>query len=151
MDVEFKITGADDILRKLAGLADNVQRNAARRAARAGMNIVRDAARRNAEAIDDKDTAERISKNIVTQESSRASRAEGGVVMRVGVRGGASPTRGDVSGLAGGDTRHWRFIEFGTEKTPARPFMLPAFTANIDAVTSRVVAELNAALDKLAL
>ena len=48
-----------------------------------------------------------------------------------------------------GDTRHWRYIEFGTEHNPAAPFMRPAFSSNVQAVTDRFVAVLNTEINAL--
>jgi len=115
------------------------------------MNIMRDAAKANAKAIDDPATKEKVFRNIITQESSKQSKREGGVVMRVGVRGGAGANQHskDATGNPGGDTRHWRYIEFGTEHNPAAPFMRPAFSSNVQAVTDRFVAVLNTEINVL--
>ncbi len=126
---------------KMLGLAPKLRRKGLRKAARQAMNIVRDDARARGKALDDPVTAEKIWKNIITQESVRQGRREGGVVMRVGVRGGASSNQHskDASGNPGGDTRHWRYLEFGTQHTPPAPFMRPAFSTNVNAVTDRFV------------
>lgn len=151
MDVSFQLTGVEQINRRLKALGDEKRvRKIATAASRKAMNVVRDAARRNARAIDDPASAEVIAKNIVTQNSARAGRQEGGVVMRVGVMGGAntrSPPKGQA-GLPGRDTRHWRYIEFGTQDTPAQPFMRRALEENTARVTQTVVAELSRLLDK---
>ncbi|MBA1206538.1 HK97-gp10 family putative phage morphogenesis protein [Pseudomonas fulva] len=126
---------------KMVGLAPKLRRSGLRKAARQAMNIVRDEAKARARALDDPETAEKVWKNIVTQESARQGRREGGVVMKVGVRGGASSNQHsqDASGNPGGDTRHWRYLEFGTQQNPPAPFMRPAFSTNVNAVTERFV------------
>ncbi|MBS3183753.1 HK97 gp10 family phage protein [Pseudomonas sp. PCH44] len=126
---------------KMVGLAPKLRRSGLRKAARQAMNIVRDDAKARARALDDPETAEKVWKNIVTQESARQGRREGGVVMKVGVRGGASSNQHsqDASGNPGGDTRHWRYLEFGTKHNPPAPFMRPAFSTNVNAVTERFV------------
>ena len=141
MTLEFKITGLGDVLANLQSLKIKTQKSIARKAARQAMNIVRDAARQNARAIDDPETVARIYKNIITGESGAASKAAGGIVMRVGIKGGASSNQysKDMSGLSGGDTRHWRYIEFGASTTPAVPFMRPALANNIGRVTDKFV------------
>lgn len=150
-EVSFKITGLDAALKKMREFPPKIQKKGVRASARKAMNIVRDAARAGARKIDDPATAEIIAKNIVTRESPKQSRRVGGIVMRVGVMGGASSNQfsKDASGNPGGDTRHWRFVEFGTEGVAARPFMRPALESNIGAVTDRFVAELNKEIDKL--
>lgn len=113
------------------------------------MNIVRDSAKSKAKTIDDPETAAKIWKNIVTQDSPKEGAQVGGVVMRVGVRGGAGANQysKDASGNPGGDTRHWRYIEFGTEHNPAAPFMRPALSDNVGPVTEKFANELSAEID----
>lgn len=151
-DVTFELSGAEEVNRRLAKVTDpKAVRRLARTAARRGMVIVRNAARDRAKTIDDPASPANIAKNIVVQESARAGRAEGGIVMRVGIRGGANPRSPalKVAGLPGGDTRHWRYLEFGTEDTPAQPFMRQALEANAERVAQKITAELSAGLDKL--
>lgn len=137
--ISARLQGLKPVTEKMLGLAPKLRRNGLRKAARQAMNIVRDDARARAKALDDPETAEKIWKNIITQESARQGRREGGVVMKVGIRGGASSNQysKDASGNPGGDTRHWRYIEFGTKHNPPVPFMRPAFSANVNAVVDR--------------
>ncbi|WP_175649479.1 HK97-gp10 family putative phage morphogenesis protein [Pseudomonas sp. Marseille-P9899] len=140
-EISARLQGLAPLTQKMLGLAPKLRRKGLRKAARQAMNIVRDDARARGKALDDPVTAEKIWKNIITQESVRQGRREGGVVMRVGVRGGASSNQHskDASGNPGGDTRHWRYLEFGTQHTPPAPFMRPAFSTNVNAVTDRFV------------
>jgi HK97 gp10 family phage protein len=152
VDVTFTLHGAEDVQRKLAALGDEKRVvSVTTKAARKAMNIVRDAARNNARAIDDPASPAIIPKNIVTANSPRGGRRIGGVVMRVGVMGGAntrSPGEG-IDALPGKDTRHWRYVEFGAEKVPARPFMRPALENNVGRVSDAVFVELERQLAKL--
>ena len=147
----FNIQGLNGVVEKMRALSPRLKKKGLRKAARAAMNIVRDAAKANAKAIDDPATREKVFRNIITQESSKQSKREGGIVMRVGVRGGAGLNQHskDASGNPGGDTRHWRYIEFGAEHTPAVPFMRPAFSSNVQAVTDRFVTVLNSEINAL--
>lgn len=149
-DFEFKIEGLDPVIRKLRALPERFAVRGMRRALRKGANIVRNAARNNAKRIDDPESRERIWKNISVQGGgSRREKQAGGPMMRVGVRGGARPLkRGTETGLPGGDTTHWRWVEFGSVNNQARPFMRPALANNIDAATNAVVAAANVELDK---
>ncbi|MCO7057313.1 MULTISPECIES: HK97-gp10 family putative phage morphogenesis protein [Pseudomonas] len=139
--ISVSLQGLKAATDKMVGLAPKLRRSGLRKAARQAMNIVRDDAKARARALDDPETAEKVWKNIVTQESARQGRREGGVVMKVGVRGGASSNQHsqDASGNPGGDTRHWRYLEFGTQHNPPAPFMRPAFSTNVNAVTERFV------------
>lgn len=149
--MRFDIQGLNGVVNKMRTLGPRLRKKGLRKAARAAMSIVRDAAKANAKAIDDPATREKVFRNIITQEATKQSRREGGVVMRVGVRGGASSNQHstDASGNPGGDTRHWRYIEFGTEHIGGQPFMRPAFSNNVGAVTDRFVSTLNAEINAL--
>lgn len=144
---EFKIEGLEQLEAKLKKLQNPKRiKNIARKASRQAMNIVRDAARANAKAIDDPETAEKIWKNIAVAGGRTRSPSE--VVMRVGVRGGASFSNPSPPKLSGGDTRHWRWIEFGSSHNVAVPFMRPALSANISQVTNKFTEVFKAELDK---
>ena len=89
MSVEFNIEGLDEVQGKLKRLGNpRLMKNAARRSARKAIAIVRDAARSGAKSIDDPQTSEKIWKNIAI--AAGKTRNQNEVVMRVGVRGGAS-------------------------------------------------------------
>jgi len=144
-----QIEGLDDIIRKLKLLPERIGRNATRRALRKGANVIRDAARNNAKRIDDPATREQIWKNIAVYGGGRRrEKAAGGVIMRVGVRGGA---RFDPSadGLPGGNTTgHWRFVELGTSEMRAQPFLTPAGAEKAGAAVTAVVTDLNKQIDR---
>lgn len=145
--VEFDITGLDDVVNRLQRLANpRKNRTIARKAARQAMKIVSDAAKQNARLIDDPDTRDKIWKNISVVAGK--SKNKDVIVMRVGVRGGASFSNPNPPNTSGGDTRHWRWIEFGRSGVPAVPFMRPALATNIQQVTNKFVEVFNAELDK---
>lgn len=147
--ISSRLQGVASTVEKMRGLAPRLQKKGLRKAAREAMNIVRDDAKARAKALDDPETKEKVWKNIITQEAIKQSRREGGVVMRVGVRGGAGSNQHskDASGNPGGDTRHWRYIELGTQFTPPVPFMRPAFSQNVGAVTDQFVTSLGREID----
>jgi len=134
----MSIHGLPDFREKIQRIGSQKEiKKFVRKASRQAMNIVRDAARENAKAIDDPETVEKIHKNITVQAGK--TRDKNSIRMRVGIKGGAGQNQYSVStaGLSGGDTRHWRFIEFGTSTIPAVPFMRPALANNVDAVISK--------------
>ena len=138
MAVELNIEGLDELNRKLQQLANpRKAKSIARKAGRQAMNLVRDAARTNAKAIDDPQTREKIHKNIAV--AGGKSRNPNEIIMRVGVKGGASFSNPNPPSLSGGDTRHWRWVEFGSSNNPAVPFMRPALSQNLDKVTTKFV------------
>lgn len=151
-DFEVKITGERDILDRMSKLPDDLQKKGAVAAARKAMRIVVNSARAQARGLDDPNTKESIAKNIVSQNSPRGGRRIGGVVMRVGVRGGAQFSEGleaSASGNPGGYTWYWRFLELGTKRISAAEFLANALGRNAQAVESALAAELEVQLAKL--
>ena len=147
MTVEFNIEGLDEVQEKLKRLGNpRLMKNAARRSARKAMAIVRDAARSGAKAIDDPQTAEKIWKNIAI--AAGKTRNPNEVIMRVGVRGGASFSNPNPPNTSGGDTRHFRWVEFGSANNPPTPFLRPALANNIQAVTNSFAENFNKEIDK---
>lgn len=147
MTVEVNIEGLDEVQEKLKRLGSpRLMKNAARRSMRKAMAIVRDAARSGAKNIDDPQTSEKIWKNIAI--AAGKTRNQNEVVMRVGVRGGASFSNPNPPNTSGGDTRHWRWLEFGSVHNPPTPFMRPALQNNIQAVTNSFAENFNKEIDK---
>lgn len=129
-DVQFELHGVNEIVAKLSTFSPKLQQAAGRKSARRAMAVVRAAARDAVRQHDDPESFERIWKNVYIQQSRRQSAAVGGVVMRVGVLGGArqyAKTKANVrkgragksyktggdKGNPGGDTWYWRMLEFG--------------------------------------
>ena len=147
MSVEFNIEGLDEVQGKLKRLGSpRLMKNAARRSLRKAMAIVRDSARNAAKGIDDPQTSEKIWKNIAI--AAGKTRNQNEVVMRVGVRGGASFSNPNPPNTSGGDTRHWRWLEFGSVHNPPTPFLRPALQNNIQAVTNSFAENFNKEIDK---
>lgn len=147
MSVEFNIEGLGEVQEKLKRLGNpRLIKNAARRSARKAMAIVRDSARNAAKGIDDPQTAEKIWKNIAI--AAGKTRNPNEVIMRVGVRGGASFSNPNPPKTSGGDTRHFRWVEFGSANNPPTPFLRPALQNNIQAVTNSFAENFNKEIDK---
>lgn len=144
-DLTFKLTGIDQLVAKLDKLALNVQKKGAKRAARKAMQIVRETARQGALSLDNEKTTEQIARNVAIYDSPRGGKREGGVVMRVGIRGGAlSMSRKVEKNLdnPGGDTRYWRYLEHGAVTVDRHEFLLPALMNNVQPVTARLIEQL---------
>lgn len=152
-EVKFDIQGLDGVLSKMRTLSPKLQRKGLVAAVRKGANIVRDDARNRAKQFDDPSTPRPIWKEIVTKVNGRRGRQEGGVVMQVGVRGGArkevSTQSSNASNDAGSNHWYWRLLEFGTSKMAAQPFMRPALASNVDKATDAIVTELKRQLDEV--
>lgn len=148
--VDFKIEGVEDLNAKLKSVSEDVKSKGGRFALRKAANLVRDAAKRNATTIDDPRSPEDISKNIAVRWSGKTFKRTGDLMFRVGVMGGAGGNRPSEAfdTLPGADTRHWRHVEFGTEKTRAQPFFQKALSENVSKATNEFVTQYGKAIDR---
>lgn len=150
--VELNIIGLDEIQEKIKLLAKETQGRVTASALRKAADLVRDSAKGRYQLTrhDDPDTPEKIDLNIVTR---KGKSPPGDIKYRVGVLGGARDyeaygeikTGKSASANPGGDTFYWRFLEFGTERIRATPFMRPALSENVEKATKRFVREYDAA------
>ncbi|WP_375591599.1 HK97-gp10 family putative phage morphogenesis protein [Chitiniphilus eburneus] len=163
--VGFKIEGLDRAIANMKALPKDLRAKGARFAMRKAALVVLAAAQAGARGIDDPKTAESIEKNLVVRFSNKMLKRTGDIMFRVGVLGGArayantrenvrrgrvgqSYATGGSKGNPGGDTFHWRFVEFGTEKMPAKPFMRPAMQRAVPEATAVAVRELDKAITR---
>lgn len=161
MTTEFSLKGdVSGIVAKLKTLGPKLQKKGLHAALRKGAAIVRKAAVMRARQFDRAETPANISREIVTRTSAKSrKRAGADAIVQVGVAGGAKQyvdnranRRAARVGLryeGPGKVFYWRFLEFGTSKMPAQPFMRPALENNIDSVTTAVVTDLNTQIAKL--
>lgn len=151
-DVEVKVSSAKDLVDRMSALPDKLQKKGAVAAARKAMKLVVNSARAEARQLDSPESPNRIWKNIVSQNSPRGGKRIGGVVMRVGVRGGAQFSEEQAAKAKdnpGGYTWYWRYLEHGTRYIVKDAFLLPALERNAQAVTDKLGDELEAEIAKL--
>lgn len=147
MSVSFELQGLESLEDKLRQLNNPKKvKSITRKALRQGANIVRDSARQRSKAIDDPKTQEKIWKNIAVDGGKTKNKNH--IKLKVGVKGGASFSNPNPPSQSGGDTRHWRWIEFGSIHNVAVPFMRPALESNIQQVTDKVIKVFKDELDK---
>lgn len=130
--ISFTVEGLKELDRLLRALPEKVAGNALATAVSAGARVIRDEAIARAPV----DTGA-LKSQIFTKRLRSSSAAE--KMSIVGVRGGlakyANTKKNRRSGKAGqayktdGKTFYWKFIEFGTSKMAAKPFLRPAFDA----------------------
>lgn len=159
MEVRAELLGLDQAVATMKDLPTQLRRKATRAAGRKAAKVIADAAQANALKIDRSETPLQIAANVAIQFATRHFKATGDVMFRVGVRGGArkysntkenrGKRRVGKRYAVDGSTFYWRFVEFGTSRTRARPFMRPALEANIGRATDVFVAELNRQLDRI--
>lgn len=153
---EVKLDGLDDVIRALLALPDAIVNNGAAYAMRQGANVIAKEAKLRAPV-----RTGNLKKRIVVRKRKRKPR-DVALAYSVGVLGGAASKYGDTranrkKGRVGHkiveDTAYyWRFLEFGTEKLRAKPFLRPAFDAKgqeaIAAITNGLRTGLARAIDK---
>lgn len=128
------IEGLDDVLANIAALANPKKtKSSATKAARKAMRIVRKEAVKNAKALDTKKTPNKIWKQITVKAKKTKNKDE--VIISLGIKGGAKKKNSDVY--------YWRFLEFGTVNSPAKPFLRPALYNNISEVNTEFATTLN--------
>lgn len=149
MTVEIRIEGVDELVKRLESISVETRGKAGRTALRKAANVIRDQARANAARLDDPATKESIADNIFASFSTKQFRRTGDLMMRVGVRGGAK-SKAQNEGNPGGDTFYWRFLEFGTARTAAKPFLWPAALLSANRSLETFAKEFNKSLDRFA-
>lgn len=167
MATSVKMNGIENLNKKLAGLKYEAQKRGGRAALRKAAQFVRNAARSNASALDDPGTSDVIAKNIVERWSNVYNKRTGNLMFRVGILGGVfGKLQGDTTGVygdkftkatrkrgahgsfPGGDTRHWGYLEFGTERAAARPFFQRALSENAQAATDVFIRSWSESIDR---
>lgn len=165
-DVDVTITSKGDVINRLSQLPDKLQKKGAVRASRLAMRVALNAAKAAARGFDDPQSAERIWRNVVIQNSARQGKRVGGVVMRLGVMGGAKQygdtrenrRKGRVGQTyktlgsknnPGGDTWYWRFLELDPRRTRAQPFLVPALEQNAQLIEGLLAQYLEREIERL--
>ena len=127
-----RIEGLDELKRKLAEVPKAMRKRVLRNALAAGAREVRDVAKRNAPVLTLGTSLKApyrkpgTVKQAIRVRTSKADRRAGDVGVFVNVRPAKSGQRGAKNP---NDPFYWRFLEFGTKKMPARPFLQRATSA----------------------
>ncbi|MCU4539636.1 HK97 gp10 family phage protein [Acinetobacter bereziniae] len=133
------LSGLEEVLERIDKLRTSTVNKEVRKALRKSMVPIRDQAKQNAKNIDDKKTKEKIWRNIKIV--SKKKKSNGDITCSVGVGGGAKKG-GTAKKGPGLDTWYWRFIETGTSKAPATPFLRTAFEQKKSDATDIFVLEM---------
>lgn len=147
---DFELQGIEALSRKIDYLKKDMKNKIAWAAVRKGANLVAAKARAGAAQLDDPETAANIAKNVAVRRNNKRYRATGDIAMRVGIQGGAGGNKKseELDGLPGKDTRHWRFLEMGSENNAATPFLRPALANHVNEVVSIITKELEKGIDR---
>ena len=153
--ISFKINGLDELQAKLKSVSEDTQNKGGRFALRKAAQVIQAKAKQNAERVNDPATPKEIAKNIAIRWSGKHFKSTGELMFRVGVLGGAkgfAAASGEVKGRGkgnpGGDTYYWRFLEFGTSKIAAQPFLRDSIASKQSEAISEFVNQYNIAIDR---
>ncbi|MFI0609114.1 MAG: HK97-gp10 family putative phage morphogenesis protein [Anaerolineae bacterium] len=130
--LQIKLDGIDALKAALSDVSEKIRKRAIRGALRDAARVIQTAARTAAPVLA-APTARRspgtVRRNIVVRPSKFARRQgdEGVYVSVRGIRGKVRVARLGKAGASNpNDPYYWRFLEFGTRKMAARPFLGPA-------------------------
>lgn len=153
---DVRVEGLDGVLERLQALPAAVGAKGggpARAALAKGARVFRDQAIANAP----RDTG-LLQESIVARRDSKPQMVGASEAYFVGVRRKArryaNTKRNRGKGRAGktyfvdGTAFYWLWVEFGSEKMSARPFLRPAFESRKEDAMNTIVAELHAGIDR---
>jgi HK97 gp10 family phage protein len=138
----IQITGLSDLEKNLEQFSDRIAKNILRGAVSAGAAVIRNEARLKAP----KDTGE-MARDIMIKRA-RDSRGSGLITYHVFVRTGKKSRLAGKKRNVNRDSFYWRFVEFGTAKMSAKPFMRPAFDTAKERAVQAIKEYLAARIDK---
>lgn len=152
------VEGLENVLRNLQALPKEIVSRSggpAKIALSRGANVIRDEAIARA-PVD----SGNLQENIVSKRDAKPQMVGASEHFWVGVKGGARRKYANTKRNRGrqrvgktyrvdGNAYYFRFLEFGTEKMQARPFLRPAFESKAPEALDVVTRELNAGIDRI--
>jgi len=151
--IEVKIEGLKQLQEAMSNLSQDIQKNSLRVAVSAASKVILDEAKRLAPQGETGNL-----RKALYRYRSRSQSAPGKETFIVGVRKGKKEyvdnarnrrlKRVGKKYTVEGKAYYWRFIEFGTSKMPAKPFLRPAFEAKKELAVERFKSKLAEAIKK---
>jgi len=136
--VTMQIEGLSELMEKLRQLGPRLARNGLRAAVSAGAQVIR----REVKARAPRDSGVLNRAIYIKQIREKSSPTQ--QTFYVGARAGKRYQRKNL------DAYYWRFLEFGTVKMQARPFLRPAFESKKVEAAERIKEKLAERIEKLA-
>jgi HK97 gp10 family phage protein len=130
--VSVKIEGLEGIKQAMKDISNEVNKRIARSATLAGSQIVKEAAIKNAPVL-----TGNLKKNIILKRNTNTNLTSEFLVT---VRQGKRTKKQITQGL--GDAFYAKFVEYGTVKMAAQPFIRPAFDNNKEAAANAIIERL---------
>lgn len=150
-----KLDGVEDLKRALSEAAADIRKKAVRGALREAGKVIQGAARATAPVLLVATPTRKpgtVRRNIVVRASKFARQAgnEGVYINVRGIRGRARVARlGRAGANNPNDPFYWRFLELGTKKMAARPFLQPAAASKGDEAISKFMQSVVPQIEKL--
>lgn len=146
MSVSVKVSGLKELAKRMQDLDKKVRNRISAKAMRAGGRIVRDTARAKAPVLQESVPHRRkgtLKRSIV--ERTKVGR-NGKTTTYIAVKNLSGKQIAKFKGKSGksgaknpNDPYYWRFVEFGTSKMPAKPFMRPAFEQSKNQAANEII------------
>ncbi|MCX2892132.1 HK97 gp10 family phage protein [Stenotrophomonas lactitubi] len=160
MAEQIEIHGLDGLLSSLKALPVELQGKPLQTALRRGGNLIRDAARARVPRASGFLATQIVVRRANARNRNRAGVGPGGEYFTVGVKTGkrakyANTKRNRRQRRVGkvyvqaGWASYWRYLEFGTKKMAAKPFLTPAAEANGPQAAQLIVDQTRAAIDRV--
>ena len=151
------VQGLDQLARAMKELPKRVARNSLRAAVYAGAKLIRDEAKLKAPVAvaplgPNQPPPGTLKRSVIMKQIPELSSAERQTFF-VTVRHGKKYRKQGKKGQLSQDAWYWRFVEFGTVKMAARPFLRPAFEgkkrAAVQAIQDRLAQRIERAAQEL--
>lgn len=140
----MNLTGFKELADALRELGPRVARNTLRRSVAAGATVIKTDARARAP----KDTGEMTKDILVKRE--RDTKGEMSATYSVFVRSGKKSRLAGKGRDVQKDSYYWKFVEFGTSKMAAKPFLRPAFESRKEEAVKTIGKTLDEGIQKAA-
>lgn len=143
--IDVQLTGFRELAAALKQLGPRVAKNTLRRAVSSGAVLVRNDARQKAPV----DTGE-MRKDIQVKREKDQQNGTLSAKYSVFVRTGKKSRLSGASRNVNKDSFYWKFVEFGTSKMGAQPFMRPAFETKKEEALKLIGEKLDEGIQKAA-
>ena len=152
-----QVQGLDQLAKALRELPQRVARNGLRAAVYAGAKVIRDEAKLQAPVATGDLGANQpppgtLKRSVIMKQIPELSGAQNQTFF-VTVRHGKQYRKQGKKGNLSQDAWYWRFVEFGTVKMSARPFLRPAFDMKkheaVTAIKTRLAQRIEQAAQEL--
>ena len=152
-----QVQGLDQLAKALRELPQRVARNGLRAAVYAGAKVIRDEAKLQAPVATgdlgaDQPPRGTLKRSVIMKQIPELSGAQKQTFF-VTVRHGKKYRKQGKKGNLSQDAWYWRFVEFGTVKMSARPFLRPAFDMKkheaVTAIKTRLAQRIEQAAQEL--